>query len=109
VGGADVVLATGTSVAAMVDALKGMRPDSTLVVMGYEDRPLPIPLGDLIMRRIKVIGSRANHPEHLYEALQIAAAGKVEVITETFALGDVQAAYRRVVGGKVRYRAVIEP
>ncbi|HEY0256229.1 MAG TPA: alcohol dehydrogenase catalytic domain-containing protein [Candidatus Methylacidiphilales bacterium] len=106
-GGADVVLATGTSVVAMVDAIKGMRPDSTLVVMGYEGKPLPIPLGDLMMRRIKIIGSRANHPEHLYEALQLAASGKVAAINETYSLDEVNVAYARMIEGKVRYRAVL--
>jgi alcohol dehydrogenase len=106
-GGADLVLATGTSITAMVDAIQGMRPDSTLVVMGYENKPLPIPVGELIMKRIKIIGSRANHPEHLFEALQIAAAGRVAAMTETYSLDQLPLAYQRLIEGKVRYRAVL--
>jgi hypothetical protein len=35
-----VVLATATSTEAMIDCIRGMRPDSTLVVMGYDEKPL---------------------------------------------------------------------
>ena len=38
-GDADVVLATGTSTEAMIDCIRGMRPGSTLVVMGYDEKP----------------------------------------------------------------------
>lgn len=107
-GGADIVLATGTSTASMQEGIKGMRADATLVVMGYEDNALSIPLKELIMLRMKIVGSRANHPEHLHEALQIAAAGKVEAVVETYAIDDINIARKRLIEGKVRYRAVIE-
>ncbi len=35
------------------------------------------------------------------------ARGKVKVVAETYKLGEVTKAYRRVAGGKVRFRAVI--
>jgi alcohol dehydrogenase len=107
-GGADVVLATGTSTEAMIDGMCGMRPDSTLVVMGYEVKPLAIPMGDLIMKRIRIVGSRQNTREDLYEALQIVARGSVKVFTERFAFEDVLTVYDRVVAGDIRYRAVLE-
>ena len=40
-GGADVVLGTSNSADAMADAVKGLRPDGRLVVMGFEPKPLP--------------------------------------------------------------------
>jgi alcohol dehydrogenase len=52
-GGADVVLGTSNSADAMADAVKGLRPDGRLVVMGFEAKPLPVAIGDLIMRRIR--------------------------------------------------------
>lgn len=108
VGGADIVLCTGNSVDAMVDAIAGMRPDGCLVVMGFENKPLPVSPVDLIMKRIRIIGSQQNNREHLLEALQMVANGKVKVHTETFAFADVQHAYDRVSDGKVRYRAVLK-
>jgi len=107
VGGADIVLATGNSVDSMVDAIAGLRPDGRLVVMGFEAKPLPVSPADLIMRRIKIIGSQQNGPQYLHEALDYAAKGKVKVIEETYPLDDVNKAYDRVADGKVRFRAVI--
>ena len=106
-GGADVVLATSNSARSMVDAVKGLRPDGRLVVMGFEPEPLPISIGDLIMRRIRVLGSQQNDREYLYEALQLAASGKVKVHAETYPLDDIGRAYERVEAGRVRFRAVI--
>jgi alcohol dehydrogenase len=106
-GGADVVLATGNSVDAMADAIAGLRPDGRFVLMGFEAKPLPVSPGDLIMRRIKIVGSQQNGREYLYEALDYAAKGRVKVVAETYALKDVNTAYDRVAEGKVRFRAVI--
>jgi len=78
-----------------------------LVLMGIENKPLPVHPGDLIARRIRILGSMQNGREYLYEALQIAASGKVKVMTETYSLDEVTKAYDRVANGKVRFRAVI--
>lgn len=106
-GGVDIVLATGNSADAMADAVRGLRPDGRLVVMGYEPRPLALSIGALITRRIRVVGSQQNGREYLYEALDLAAKGKVEVLTETYPLDEIGTAYERVEAGRVRYRAVI--
>ncbi|HEV7734271.1 MAG TPA: alcohol dehydrogenase catalytic domain-containing protein [Candidatus Binatia bacterium] len=106
-GGADIVLATGNSSDAMADAIQGLRPDGRFVLMGFEAKPLPISPGDLIMRRLKIIGSQQNGREYLYEALDYVAKGKVKVIAETYTLDDVHRAYDRVAEGTVRFRAVL--
>ena len=107
IGGADVVLCTGNSTASMEDVIQGMRPDGTLVVMGLDEKPLQLSTFQLIMKRLRIIGSQQNHPEYLYEALQLSASGKIRVHTESFAFDDVNHAYDRVADGKVRYRAVL--
>jgi alcohol dehydrogenase len=107
VGGADVFLATGNSSDAMADAIQGLRPDGRFVVMGVEPKPLPVSPVDLIMRRIKIIGSSQNGREYLYEALDYVANGKVKVIAETYKLDEITRAYERVAEGKVRFRAVV--
>jgi alcohol dehydrogenase len=95
------------SLDAMAGSLAGLRPDGRLVLMGFENKPPPIHPGDLIMRRVRILGSQQNDREYLHEALQIAAAGKVKVMTETYALDEITKAYERVAEGKVRFRAVI--
>ncbi len=106
-GGADIVLGTSNSVDAMSDTIQGLRPDGRLVLMGFEAKPLTVHPADLIMRRIRLIGSQQNGPAYLYEALDYAAKGKVKVIAETYPLSEIGRAYDRVAEGKVRFRAVI--
>jgi alcohol dehydrogenase len=106
VGGADVVLATGNSYKAVADVLPAMRPDGRLVLMGVSDEPLAIG-PEILFRRLHILGSTQNLPEHLYEALDMAARGKVKVIEEIYKLDDIEKAYDRVVSGKARFRAVL--
>jgi len=108
-GGADVILATGNSTTAMEDAIQGLRPDGRLITMGFDNKPLSISLMDLISKRIRVMGSQQNHREFLFEALDLAARGKVKVMTEIYPLAEIGKAYDRVEQGKVRFRAVITP
>ena len=68
VGGADVILGTSNSVDAMADSIAGLRPDGRLVLMGFENKPLPLHPADLISRRIRILWSQQNDREYLYEA-----------------------------------------
>lgn len=106
-GGADVILGTSNSMDAMADSIQGLRPDGRFVLMGFEAKPLLVSPADLIMKRIRVIGSQQNGPEYLHEALELVAAGKVRVMVETYGLAEITQAYERVAEGKVRFRAVI--
>jgi dehydrogenase len=106
-GGADIVLGTSNSMDAMAESIRGLRPDGRLVIMGAEAKPLAVSPMDLIMKRIKIIGSQQNGREYLYEALAMAASGKVKVVTETYKLDEIGKAYERVEKGQVRFRAVV--
>jgi alcohol dehydrogenase len=106
-GGADIVLGTSNSNDAMTDTLQGLRPDGRFVLMGFEGKALALSPADLIMKRIRIIGSQQNGREYLHEALDFAAKGKVKTIAETYSLSEINKAYERVVDGKVRFRAVI--
>jgi alcohol dehydrogenase len=106
-GGADIVLGTSNSMDATADSIQGLRPDGRLVVMGVEAKPLMVSPFELLMKRIKIIGSQQNGREYLYEALAIAASGKVRVVTETYRLDEITKAYDRVEKGQVRFRAVV--
>jgi D-arabinose 1-dehydrogenase-like Zn-dependent alcohol dehydrogenase len=75
--------------------------------MGADAEPISVSLTDLIMKRIRVIGSQQNGPEYLYEALDFVAKRKVKTIVETYPLAEAQKAYERVAGGKARFRAVL--
>jgi D-arabinose 1-dehydrogenase-like Zn-dependent alcohol dehydrogenase len=105
-GGADVLLATSNSWAATAEAMKGMRPDGRVILMGVGPEPLNY-TPELMFKRVRLMGSSQNGVEYLYEALDYAAKGKVKVVAETYKLDDIAKAYDRVAEGKVRFRAVI--
>jgi alcohol dehydrogenase len=105
-GGADVLLATSNSWAAVNDAAKGMRQYGRIILMGVSAEPLNYS-PELVFKHVAMIGSSQNGPEYLYEALDYAAKGKVKVVAETYKLDEVVKAYDRVADGKVRFRAVI--
>ena len=108
-GGADVILVTSNSYKLVIDALKGLRPERSMVIMGVSNEPLNIPPLPLFLYRQHIIGSQQNGIEYLYEALDLVAKGKVKVMTETFPLEDISQAYNKVVNGQVHFRAVIKP
>lgn len=105
-GGVDVVLGTSNSWKATADALKALRPDGRLILMGVSDEPLQVPF-ELLIQRWRIIGSTQNGTEYLYEALDYVAKGKVKVMEEIYPLKDVGKAYERVSDGSVRFRAVL--
>jgi D-arabinose 1-dehydrogenase-like Zn-dependent alcohol dehydrogenase len=109
VGGADVILVTSNSYKPAIDALKGLRPEGRMVIMGVSTEPLNIPALPLSLYRQHILGSQQNGIEYLYEALDLVAKGKVKIMTEIFPLEDISQAYDKVANGQVRFRAVIEP
>lgn len=107
VGGADVLLSTNSSNAAVVDHMAGMRPRGTLVMMGIAFDPLPLGNMPMVMNSVRVLGSAHNGPNYLAEALRIAADGHVNPVIETFDKTQINDAYTRASNGEARYRAVV--
>ncbi len=109
-GGADIILGTSNSNAAMEQAVSALRPFGRFVIMGVDGGSKfsfnPV---ELLTKRIKIMTSSQNTSRDLYDALQYVAEGKVKVATETFALDDIATAYDKVANGNVRFRAVILP
>lgn len=108
-GGADVILATSNSYKATADAIKGLRPDGRVILMGVSSTDTLTVSPEMLFKRARIIGSTQNDREHLYEALEYVAKGKVKVMTEIFPLGEISDAYDKVANGNVRFKAVINP
>ncbi len=114
VGGADVILSTANAYKPAVDALAALRPDGRLVLMGIaesDDLILPGPMVflNMMVNRWSIIGSQQNERSALELALQIAASGKIRVLTETYSMDRVNEAFDRVAHGKARFRVVLTP
>ncbi|MFL6470532.1 MAG: alcohol dehydrogenase catalytic domain-containing protein [Nitrososphaeraceae archaeon] len=88
-GGSDVILATSNSYKATADSIKGLRPDGRFVLMGVSTtEPFTIS-PEILFKRARIIGSTQNDREHLYEALDYVAKGKVREMTEIFPLEEI--------------------
>src|ERR687883_1063878 len=107
--GADVILATSNSYKATADAIKGIRPDGRVILMGVSSTETLTISPEILFKRARIIGSTQNDREHLYEALDYVAKGKVKVMTEIFPLAEISNAYDKVANGNVRFKAVIKP
>ena len=92
----------------MVDSIQGSAAGRPVDRYGRRRRAaFDLADRDLIMKRIRIIGSQQNGPEYLYEALDFVAQGKVKTIVETYPLAEAAKAYERVAEGKTRFRAVL--
>jgi alcohol dehydrogenase len=113
--GVDVILATSNSYKAVADSVSGLRPNGRLVLMGASATDESLTLSpelyiQFLLKSYRIIGSFVSRDrEHLYEALDYVAKGKVRVMTEIFPLEEISNAYDKVTNGTVRFKAVIEP
>jgi dehydrogenase len=108
-GGVDVILVTSNSYKSTADAIKGIRPDGRIVLMGVSSTESLTVSPEILFKRARIIGSTQNDRDHLYEALDCVAKGKVKVMTETFPLEKISNAYDKVANGNVRFKALIKP
>jgi dehydrogenase len=107
--GADVILATSNSYKATADAIKGIRPDGRVILIGVSSTETLTVSPEILFKRARIIGSTQNDREHLYEALDYVAKGKVKVMTEISPLEEISNAYDKVANGNVRFKAVVNP
>jgi D-arabinose 1-dehydrogenase-like Zn-dependent alcohol dehydrogenase len=106
-GGADVLLAANSSNAAVVDAMQGVRPRGTVVMMGIAFDEFSVTNMHVVMQRLQILGSAHNGVQHLAEALRLAGEGKVTPRVEVYGKDRAAEAYSRAAEGKSRFRSVI--
>ncbi|MFE7593570.1 alcohol dehydrogenase catalytic domain-containing protein [Kitasatospora sp. NPDC057512] len=109
IGGADVVLVTGTSYRAAAGALQGLRPNGRMVLATIdpaESFAIP-PTSPFWAQRQQVIGATHNGLDRLTETLDLVASGAVTPLVETFPKERVAEALDRVERGEARFRAVV--
>lgn len=111
VGGADVILATGSSYPAASNALQGLRPNGRMVLAGIDEAaPFTIPpalVYPFFAQGQRIIGSTHNGLRYLHEAFDLVADGKVTPMIEVFPREQVAQAVDKVARGEVRFRAVV--
>lgn len=106
-GGADIILATGSSFDSMAAAFSGLDTDGTMVVLGVGPGSLVLDPMQLIMGRRRVMGSPAGSRRELRETLDFAAAHHIRPRTTRFPLRKVGEALDQLHAGSLRGRAVL--
>jgi D-arabinose 1-dehydrogenase-like Zn-dependent alcohol dehydrogenase len=106
-GGADVIMHTSSSHAAVVNAMDGLRPWGKVVMNGIAVDEMTLPALPLVSHSYQIVGSAHNGLEYLAEALELVASGAVKPMIEVFPKDRVADAYERAASGAVRFKAVV--
>lgn len=107
-GGANVIIHTAPSTKRANEAVGGLAPDGTLVVLGLDSEPVTVPLFSLIGGRIRVMGSPSGSPHDLRETLQFAADHQIVPKVTPVDLTQAPEMLQRMEAGTLGGRAVIK-
>src|SRR5436189_3508842 len=105
-GGANVVIATVTNADAMAAVLGGLAPNGVLMVIGAAD-PLSVDPILLITGSRSVEGWYSGTSIDSQDTLSFSALSGVHSMNEVFPLERAAEAYERMMGGKARFRVVL--
>ena len=108
IGGGCGALVTAVSAPAFAQCLSLLRPKGTMSLVGLPPGSFPLPIFDVVLKRLTVRGSIVGTRQDLAEALAFAAEGKVAAQTETRPLSQVNAVFSELKAGTVRGRVVLK-
>lgn len=105
-GGASAIIATVTNAEAMQAVASGLGANGTMMVIGAVGA-LTIDSLDLLTKRAAVKGWYSGTAVDSEDALRFSQRNRIASMNEIFPLEQAQAAYERMMSGKVRFRAVL--
>jgi D-arabinose 1-dehydrogenase-like Zn-dependent alcohol dehydrogenase len=106
-GGAQVVLATGTGAKAMTDSLSGLAPRGKVIVIGAPHDPLQVSAFQLIAGSRSLGGWASGTSQDSQDTLNFSSLTGVKAQIEKFPLEKAAEAYDYMLGGKARFRVVL--
>jgi propanol-preferring alcohol dehydrogenase len=108
-GGADVAIALAVSPLAFQQAFSSLRRGGRLICVAMPaEGTMQIPIFDLVVKGISVIGSIVGTRQDLAEVFELHAAGRTQVVTSSRKLGEVNDAIAEVLSGNLSGRIVFE-
>lgn len=107
-GGAKVVLATVTDTTAMNPVIGGLRVDGCLLIVGAGFDQLDLRPVQLLGNRLSVKGWPSGRAVDSEDCMRFAALTGIRPLIESFSLDRAEEAYKHMMSGKARFRAVIE-
>lgn len=108
VGGAHAALVTAVSTSAFDTAVRLLRRGGTCVLVGLPPGEFPTPIFEVVLKRITIRGSIVGTRADLYEALDMAARGNIEVAYETRALEEINDIFADLEEGRITGRIVLD-
>jgi D-arabinose 1-dehydrogenase-like Zn-dependent alcohol dehydrogenase len=106
-GGARIILATGTSGKAMSALIGGLGVNGRLIAVGVPADPVEAPVFPLIMGRRSISGWPSGSSIDTQDTLAFSALTGVRSRNETFPLERAPEGYDRMMSGKARFRVVL--
>jgi alcohol dehydrogenase len=106
-GGADIILATAPSSEAATEAVPGLAPDGTLVVLGVGPGNIQVSPMDLVGGRRKVMGSPSGGRKDIRATLNFSVHNQVLPRVTKFPLEDAGKVLDMMHSGKLRNRGVL--
>jgi D-arabinose 1-dehydrogenase-like Zn-dependent alcohol dehydrogenase len=107
-GGADLIISTASSTAAVSGLIDGLRTGGRLTLIGVDAGALTLPAAALVMKGLTVTGSLTGSARDVEETMRFAQLTGVRPVLEHMALTDAAEAVHRIVSGDVRFRIVLE-
>lgn len=107
-GGAKVIVAVAPDAKAISSLIPALAVDGTLLLLAASG-DLMVPTGPLIFGRAKIQGWPTGTPQDEQDTVEFAQLAGVKAYVEKFPLAQIQEAYDKMMGNKVRFRAVITP
>jgi alcohol dehydrogenase, propanol-preferring len=108
IGGAHGVLITAVSPSAFRQGIGMLRRGGTCALIGLPPGEFPVPIFDIVLKRLTIRGSIVGTRKDLQEALQFAAEGKVRATIEAQPLEAINTVLDRLRRGAVQGRVVLD-
>lgn len=108
-GGAHLILATAPSGKAMSAAIGGLGLNGKMIMVGWSEQPVEVPIPQFVMQRNSVQGWPSGIASESQEALAFSVLSGVKPMIEEYPLSSTAEAYNRAMSGKARFRVVLRP
>ena len=108
-GGCHGVLCLATSTPAFAMATNLARRRGTVVHVGLPPGTFPVPIFDVVLKRVSIRGSIVGTRTDLQEALDFAARGLVRVDVKTEPLSNINSIFSNLRAGRINGRVAIIP
>jgi 6-hydroxycyclohex-1-ene-1-carbonyl-CoA dehydrogenase len=110
-GGADIGFEVIGNPIVQAQTFASLRTGGRLVIVGYSDKPMTLDTGRVMFREMEIIGSLGCRAVDYPRVIEMVRQGKIkvkELVTDCFALDDINAAFDHLRAGK-GIRSVVVP